>query len=89
MAKKTKSNLGARPNPSSRSETSSTVFEGTSNDGSSGGFLTRGQRNQAAFINAVTSRCNCKDIESCQDCSANAWSGQLLASDSGVARPEY
>jgi hypothetical protein len=89
MARKTKTGLGAGPNPPSRTETSSTPIEGTSTDGARGGFLTRGQRNQAAFIHAVTGRCSCKDVENCADCNANAWSGQLLASDSGVARPEY
>lgn len=89
MARKTNVGLGAGPDNPSRSETSSTPIEGTSTDGSGGGFLTRGQRNQAAFINAITSRCNCKDLDNCQDCNANEWSRQLLSSDSGIARPEF
>jgi hypothetical protein len=87
MARKTKTGLGAGPDAPSRSETEPGAIEGTSMGGG-GGFLTRGQRNQAAFIHAVTGRCSCKDVENCADCNANAWSGQLLASDSGIARPE-
>lgn len=87
MPKKTA--MGAPPNPPSRSAKPLPSIEATPVDGSSGGnFLTRAQRNQAAFIHAVTGRCSCKDVENCADCNANEWSGQLLASDSGISRPE-
>lgn len=88
MAQKT--HTGAGPNPPSRSGKSLPSIEATPVDGSNGGGrLTREQRNQAAFIHAVTGRCGCKDIDNCADCRARDWSGQMLASDSGVARPEY
>lgn len=86
MAKK-KSGMGSGPDTPSRSEMTRPAIEGI-NLGGGGGFLSRGQRNQAAFINAITSRCNCKDVDNCPDCNANAWSGQLLASDSGMSRTE-
>lgn len=71
----------------SRGETSS--IEGMPAGSSGGGFLTRAQRNQAAFIYDVTRhRCNCNDIESCRDCSANAVAKSLLAADMGMGR-EY
>lgn len=88
MARKTNVGLGAGPDVPSRSESSEPSIEGTP-AGGSGGFLSRGQRNQAAFIKAITARCGCKDIENCDDCSANEWSSQLLNADSGIARPEF
>lgn len=86
--KKTARSQGKGPDTPSRSSKELEAIEGVRPSGG-GGFLSRGQRNQAAFIHAVTGRCSCKDVENCADCSANEWSGQLLAADSGVARPEY
>lgn len=60
-------------------------IESSRPDGSGGGFLTRTQRNQAAFIKGITARCGCGDVESCKDCSAHSWSSQLLNADSGVS----
>jgi hypothetical protein len=89
MTEKKKPGMGAGPNPPSRSETGRPSIEGSTNEYTGGRFLTRGQRNQAAFIHAVTGRCSCKDVENCADCNANAWSGQLLASDSGISGQEH
>lgn len=54
---------------------------------SGGNFLTRAQRNQAAFAKGVTGRCGCKE-EGCVDCTNHEIWSQLLDSDAGVARPE-
>lgn len=83
-----KTNVG-EPEPSGLERAGDvSSIEGVSPTFSGGRFLSRAQRNQAAFINAVTGRCSCKDVENCADCNANAWSGQLLASDSGQSSPE-
>jgi hypothetical protein len=53
---------------------------------SSGGFLSRAQRNQAAFLHAVTKhRCHCND-DNCSDCTTSEWTGRLLAADQPTSR---
>ncbi len=52
----------------------------------SGGFMSRAQRNQAMFLHAVTkNRCHCND-DNCSDCTTSDWTGRLLAADSPVSR---
>lgn len=86
MASK-KRGMGAGPDNSSRSEQSSPSIEGDTTDYAGGLFLTRAQRNQAAFAKGVTGRCGCKE-EGCVDCTNNAMWSQLLDSDAGITRPE-
>ena len=91
----TRNTLGHGPDVSSRSPRSSSTsntdyFSGTTEMGSGTrkSFLTRGQRNQAAFAKAITARCGCSE-EGCVDCTNHSLWTQLLDSDSGVTSAEY
>jgi hypothetical protein len=55
----------------------------TRGDYTGGRFLTRAQRNQAAFAKGVTGRCSCK-AENCKDCENHKMWTALLDSDAGV-----
>jgi hypothetical protein len=57
-------------------------------EGYGNAFLTRAQRNQAAFAHAIRSRCGCS-TENCEDCSYRDMWGGLLASNSGEMPREY
>ena len=79
--------MGAGPNPQSRSEVGLPSIDAEQPGYVGGGFLTRAQRNQAAFAKGVTGRCGCKE-EGCVDCTNHEMWSQLLDSDAGVTRPE-
>jgi len=93
----TKNTLGHGPDVNSRSPRSTVTSNsantvamsaGETGGGGRRGFLTRGQRNQAAFAKAITARCGCSE-EGCVDCTNHGLWTQLLDSDSGVTSAEY
>lgn len=65
-----------------------TSIKGSANDYIGGRFLSRAQRNQAAFAKGVTGRCGCKE-EGCVDCTNHEMWSRLLDSDAGVGSSEY
>lgn len=87
MAKR--KNMGQGPDDSKKNEQGlQSIQADRVGSQSAGRFLTRAQRNQAAFAAAVTGRCGCHE-DGCVDCTHHQmWKG-LLASDAGLGSQEY
>jgi|688.fasta_scaffold1001297_2 hypothetical protein len=73
----------SRKKPEQDSMSDEEINEDTTSDYIGGRFLSRAQRNQAAFAKGVTGRCGCKD-EGCKDCENHQMWTALLDSDAGV-----
>ena len=85
MAKK--SNMGKGPDDQAEHQKNETAIQADKPGYVGGRFLSRAQRNQAAFAKGITGRCGCKE-EGCVDCTNHTMWSQLLDSDAGIARPE-
>jgi hypothetical protein len=85
MAQKTPN---TRTKETSGDDAGNPSIKGSSNDFVGGRFLTRAQRNQAAFAKGVTGRCGCKE-EGCVDCTNHEMWSRLLDSDAGVGSSEH